>query len=261
MNLLINVAKDLEIENLYSSNNEFNANYNFFNHQLAKSEECFENTGDLQLKPSSMEGGVNVKSEEYVDDLETTSFVSSEKNTPHAKKVESESIANSTNNMKAKDVLDPDTFDKMKRIMKEARLNGTSKCPECDKQFTNYQVMATHLGSTHLNFKFPCKLCEYQGTTLDHLRTHVKIKHEELKLQCDQCVYQANRKDRLTYHIQSKHERITFDCNKCPYKAPRKDKLKRHIQTIHEGANFVCDQCDYQANRRDKFNSHLKSKH
>ena len=252
MSLLMNVAKDLEVENFYS-NNKFNTISKSVNLDSVNSEEnmkCDENTGDLQLIPSSTECEEDMKSE-Y--DIKTIFSPGSEGNTRNA--------AISAYKMKAKDVLNLDTFDNMKRIMKESRKNGTRECPKCNKQFTNYQVMVNHLGSAHLNVKFPCNLCEYQGTTIGHLRTHIQIKHEGLILQCDKCEYQANRKDKLRNHIQSKHERIKFDCNMCAYQAPRKDKLKRHIQTIHEKITFICDSCDYQANRRDKLNSHLKLMH
>merc|ERR1719397_194475 len=83
----------------------------------------------------------------------------------------------------------------------------STKCPECEAEFTSKGNMVKHYRSKHEGIKYPCNQCDYQATQQSNLQTHIQSVHEGIKYPCTQCDYQATQQSNLKRHKVTKHNK------------------------------------------------------
>ena len=128
-----------------------------------------------------------------------------------------------------------ETFHAYKEICdSHVRLNSTTACQICDKQFAHWGGLQRHLQS-HANFRpYVCKLCgktfHCQSKMRRHEGTHTGLKPHK----CPLCDVRVSRREHLKRHLLTHSETKPFTCSACGYSGKRLDSIKAHIKSKHE---------------------------
>jgi uncharacterized Zn-finger protein len=88
---------------------------------------------------------------------------------------------------------------------------GSMKCNECDKLYTNTNALQYHIKVKHepSRGKYPCLHCGFEFTSEITMKRHERVIQgeglEEVKYNCETCGLKFQRKDSLTRHEREIH--------------------------------------------------------
>ena len=122
------------------------------------------------------------------------------------------------------------------------------KCEQCDKDFSTFKYLETHL-ATHKSCPKKCHQCDKMYKTLGSLKMHIATMHSERRLECDECEKMFSTIGRLNNHKKAVHVLKSFKCDQCKFRSKTNSELKKHINKVHNGVSdilYKCDLCDYQ---------------
>jgi uncharacterized C2H2 Zn-finger protein len=110
---------------------------------------------------------------------------------------------------------------------------------------------------------FRCDRCDRQFTQWGAVATHVKTVHDKIReFKCPTCGAEFGKKGNLEQHILTVHQKIRdFPCSECGQRFTTGGNLKAHIDGVHLQIKHPCDQCDYQATKEASLADHKKRLH
>ena len=114
-------------------------------------------------------------------------------------------------------------------------------CPDCDKVFSNANILAVHVHQRHSNEKLICDICNKSYASKSSLRKH----------KCIDDVVLNPRFDRPSH----------YECKFCGKSFIRSYSRNRHELTHAVAKKYHCIICDTRFGRSDKFKEHLRVKH
>jgi len=144
----------------------------------------------------------------------------------------------------------------------QKKLKGENllECDVCGFKANRPDRLKEHM-LQHDGIRHECKHCNKTFSQWRNLKTHIQKVHEAEPLLCDQCEYTTTRKDSLKLHKESKHQGVEYKCTMCNASYNRKKTLTRHIKSMHTGNGFNCEQCDFTTNLKEHVKSHTLKHH
>lgn len=132
------------------------------------------------------------------------------------------------------------------KMSKEQKTQPTS-CPDCGREFKNYQLFSDHSQRIHGEKNQICHICGKGYTTQSGLAIHFKISHSDQMgfecFICDFCGKKFNGRENIRNHLKLHHKlRECKDCDKkyCSYQS-----WLLHRQSAHEpDKNYQCEVCN-----------------
>ncbi|KAL7026960.1 hypothetical protein ACKWTF_005248 [Chironomus riparius] len=126
-------------------------------------------------------------------------------------------------------------------------------CRECNKNFSNKYILATHLRNIHgpqrernfcCNFEASGVKCTKRFMTKHHLAKHQEIVHNttDKNFQCPTCSKKFKSANNLQTHQKSHHR--SFLCRYCNATFYRENDVRNHEVAIHE-KNTKQFQCNF----------------
>ena len=129
--------------------------------------------------------------------------------------------------------------EKAREAIDELKLKGSQgrdfQCKICERRFTAYGTLLSHLRS-HAGFKpYVCDLCNAVFTRQHSLNYHVLLHKNETRFECSTC----NRKFRHPSHFKEHLKRhdnqpdSPHECKSCEVKFKSHNDYKKHLKTRH----------------------------
>ncbi|XP_036318413.1 zinc finger protein 84-like isoform X1 [Rhagoletis pomonella] len=177
-----------------------------------------------------------------------------------------------------------------KQVYLDAHIRGVHEghekpflCLECQKAYTRYDQLHTHIQSHHMYdavFKFSntsqmndttsfrsglqfnseiiCQQCFKQYSSKralsEHLKRHAQIKNHI----CTECGVGKVTSTELQIHMRTHQSNLEkFKCSICPQEFSHKNAISRHVRVVHEGQRrFPCSYCQKRFSTRNSQISH-----
>ena len=123
---------------------------------------------------------------------------------------------------------------------------GTFKCTECEKIFTNEIKLKNHKWRhSTANDKVKCNYCNalvHKYSIKEHKQSHVNV--DNGTYQCKYCKRNFGRQWQLRSHLLT-HEgkKNAFKCNQCDKSYKKIEYVNKHIRYIHkksEVGKWIC---------------------
>ena len=196
----------------------------------------------------------------------------------------------------------PAEFDTVElRKEHEDKIHGqiSKNCGYCQKEFTTFHLLATHLCNVHclpndsgkfvcvicnkvtrkvrrqvrhhilqVHLQIPnsiCKICKRTFITPSHLKEHMAVAHTlERAFQCDKCEKTFKSKPTLRNHFIFHHgEKTIVKCKfeSCERTFSNKIQMNTHFNYFHAKEAFVCDSCGKAFKAKDSLRYHTIKNH
>ncbi len=153
---------------------------------------------------------------------------------------------------------------KSEKVPQESNGKKKFQCDRCDRQFTQWRDVATHVKTVHDKIReFKCPTCSAEFGHKCNLQTHILTVHQRIRMyKCPTCGAEFGHKCSLQTHILTVHQKIRdFHCSECGQRFTQIGNLKRHIDSVHLQEKHPCDQCDYEATTARHLADHKKRLH
>ena len=137
-----------------------------------------------------------------------------------------------------------------------------SKCPMCDKTFSNQGNMKTHVVLMHSEYEskmLNCSICNSKFVRICDLNSH-KTRHRKIRKlhECKNCFRSFASLIKMAKH-QIEHELQPLNCNLCEYKTHDKRALKGHEIIHRQVETFACNYCEKTFHRKMSLVVHTRS--
>ena len=138
-----------------------------------------------------------------------------------------------------------------------------SKCPMCDKTFSNQGNMKTHVVLMHSEPEakmLSCSLCNSKFVRICDLNNHKRGHRKIRKLyKCENCSRSFASLMKMAKH-QTEHDLKPFKCTLCKYETHNKSVLKVHgFFHNQQESKFSCNFCDKTFQRKMYLVLHTRS--
>ena len=135
------------------------------------------------------------------------------------------------------------------------------ECKQCDKTFSQWRNLKSHIQKVHEAEPLLCDECDYTTTRKDSLRLHKESKHQGVEYKCDMCSASYNRQKTLMRHKKSMHSGNRFNCEQCDFTSNLEEHVKSHTLKHHEGNKLYCEFCEASYCSKKDLQNHIASKH
>ena len=131
------------------------------------------------------------------------------------------------------------------------------KCLECDRKYSCYKDLGSHLSTKHSSFVLKCSFCAETFESLQSQLHHEK-RHEPFRFKCDQCKksfqFQCELKQHSNIHLPNskKFKCTSRNCNR-RYSSLKALKL---YTKVHDEVNYPCDECNKIFNSYQNLSQH-----
>lgn len=142
------------------------------------------------------------------------------------------------------------------------------KCPYCDKRFSRYSSLRSHVGHRHakppaLNTAedkaHSCDLCHRTFQRASNLKAHQSVHRTERPFKCSVCEKSFRRKDSWQIHLRSHSGEQPYCCEICGKNFAHRQSLSRH-HLAHSGAKpYTCSICGAAFSQISNCVSHEKT--
>lgn len=146
------------------------------------------------------------------------------------------------------------------------------KCPECAKDFSNFDLFNIHLkyicGHLSKIVTYVCSLCDMYYMNVSSLKTHIYNLHSVNIYKCNLCSYAFFSSNSLTSHKKQEHSNdrnVSFgsyrQCKMCPDRLVPRAKFTDHVnyhsrQSKHCTYQYKCDICQLIITGKEEFLTH-----
>ena len=141
-------------------------------------------------------------------------------------------------------------------------VNGIYNCPECSKQFDEYNTIRKHMRGFHSEKKYPCTVCNKIFPRPDKLKLHMLRHSAHREFMCESCGRQFKRKDKLKEHMKRMHtaeREAKMDVK--PVKVTSKRFIPKVSPSDYHRFIYKCHSCMLGFKRRGMLVNHLAKRH
>jgi KRAB domain-containing zinc finger protein len=153
---------------------------------------------------------------------------------------------------------------KSEKVPQESNGKKLFRCDRCDRQFTQWGAVATHVKTVHDKIReFKCPTCGAEFGHEHNLQRHILTVHQKIRdFPCSECGQRFTQSGHLKTHIDSVHLQEKHPCDQCDYQATTARYLARHKKRIHTGGPSVpCLFCPAMFALPTQAKSHAKNVH
>ena len=132
----------------------------------------------------------------------------------------------------------------------------------CDRKYSCYKNLGSHLSTKQLSFVLKCSFCTKTFESLQSQLCHEK-RHEPFRFKCDQCKksfqFQCELKQHSNIHLLNSKK---FKClsRKCNRRYSFLKTLKVHTK-VHDEVNYLCKECNKILNSYQNLSQHKHGMH
>jgi general transcription factor IIIA len=146
--------------------------------------------------------------------------------------------------------------------MKVAQTSSDPQFKHYETNFTQSQVIKSHLNSLQDFRPHECEVCGIRFGGKQNLTRHLRIHTGEKPFDCSFC----GRLFREKYHMENHEQRHigdkAFECTRCEMKYVTKNALNIHVHRIHApDRDHECGHCDKKYHYQGDLTQHLKRSH
>ncbi|XP_058464608.1 zinc finger and BTB domain-containing protein 24-like [Malaya genurostris] len=159
-------------------------------------------------------------------------------------------------------VVETVVIDKLTTLNIHMRMHeNPHKCPHCDRRYSTYPNVETHINTYHLGENAPCpttcdqcgKVCSSVTSLKHHQRLHTN------GFACEICGKLCNGKHKLKKHIELTHEKVKkFECYLCHKMLSTFSAVQAHIKIMHSTKEVKCEYCGKSYPSELSLRYHLK---
>lgn len=133
------------------------------------------------------------------------------------------------------------------------------ECPQCHKQFSCPNNIASHLRSHPEIDPLKCPVCSKEYSSSTSLTTHLRIHTGERPFLCSHCHKSFNQSSHLTTHMRVHTGEKPYKCPKCPKTFGQSSHLTLHLR-IHNGEKpFQCSFCTKGFSHSSALSTHIRT--
>ena len=131
----------------------------------------------------------------------------------------------------------------LKQHMRGHDKNTFTKCPLCDKMFSQKGNLGIHFSTVHHKIKdFACHICPVKFATKRNLEQHIRTHTGDKPFKCQYCPKQFTQGGSLARHEMTHSGQKPFMCHLCPKGFVQKVHLNGHLKTHCDVSCMFCDQ-------------------
>ena len=142
-------------------------------------------------------------------------------------------------------------------------VNNPFKCDQCDKRFSQSDILSRHIKKIHKETKYICVSCGIIFETNQQLRDHKKNGHDDGtgEFKCIECDRTYLSHKQLSTHVYDHKNRNVFvTCEICD-KSVSKRNYKKHKIGVHGEKIHSCQYCSMKFSMKKMLERHIKVNH